>query len=175
MKKSTLLSLLTAGAVIATSAGTYAVWDSLTADTEHKTVTLGQAVDVQATAGTFALNPASRTTFSTEAGQAASGDITVLLDTVDAALQTGRKVELTPTITFKDGGTDMSVDASQYSVVVKKGDTELTGVSGVYTDDGTTTALDFTSTGNKYTVVITPKDTSLAGKTVDVTVHVELK
>ena len=31
MKKSTLLSLLTAGAVIATSAGTFAAWDQTTA------------------------------------------------------------------------------------------------------------------------------------------------
>lgn len=45
MKKSTLLSLLTAGAVIATSAGTFAAWDTTTA-TSTGTLTIDKPVTV---------------------------------------------------------------------------------------------------------------------------------
>lgn len=48
MKKSTLLSLLTAGAVIATSAGTFAAWDTTSASV-NQTLTLDKPVTVTAT------------------------------------------------------------------------------------------------------------------------------
>lgn len=44
MKKSTLLSLLTAGAVIATSAGTFAAWDQTKGSTNPITVNYGEPV-----------------------------------------------------------------------------------------------------------------------------------
>ena len=46
MKKSTLLSLLTAGAVIATSAGTFAAWDQTTA-TASSNVTINTRVKTE--------------------------------------------------------------------------------------------------------------------------------
>ena len=49
MKKSTLLSLLTAGAVIATSAGTFAAWDTTTA-TSTGTLTIDKPVTVTVSA-----------------------------------------------------------------------------------------------------------------------------
>ncbi len=48
MKKSTILSLATAGAIVATSAFTFAAWDKLE-DTATGTVTIRAAADVQAT------------------------------------------------------------------------------------------------------------------------------
>lgn len=44
MKKSTLLSLLTAGAVIATSAGTFAAWDQTTATAKSEELTFRKGV-----------------------------------------------------------------------------------------------------------------------------------
>ena len=44
MKKSTLLSLLTAGAVIATSAGTFAAWDSTTASIASNEISFRKGV-----------------------------------------------------------------------------------------------------------------------------------
>ncbi|MBS6182445.1 hypothetical protein MKC91_02110 [[Clostridium] innocuum] len=49
MKKSTLLSLLTAGAVIATSAGTFAAWDQLETTTNEVTLKYAAGVNVSTT------------------------------------------------------------------------------------------------------------------------------
>ena len=46
MKKSTLLSLLTAGAVIATSAGTFAAWDKLSDTTNAVTLNYANGINV---------------------------------------------------------------------------------------------------------------------------------
>lgn len=55
MKKSTLLSLLTAGAVIATSAGTFAAWDQTKAE-KSATLTLDKPVEVSFDAAELKLN-----------------------------------------------------------------------------------------------------------------------
>lgn len=46
MKKSTILSLLTIGAITVTSAATYAVWDTVTVESRSNTVTLRNPVTV---------------------------------------------------------------------------------------------------------------------------------
>lgn len=51
MKKSTLLSLATAGAIVATSVGTFATWDTLSSTTAPVTVEYGQSVVTTATLG----------------------------------------------------------------------------------------------------------------------------
>ncbi|MCR0271452.1 hypothetical protein MKA31_05060 [[Clostridium] innocuum] len=55
MKKSTLLSLLTAGAVIATSAGTFAAWDQTKAE-KTATLALDKPVEVSFAASDLELN-----------------------------------------------------------------------------------------------------------------------
>ena len=72
MKKSTILSLLTTAAIIATSVGTYAIWDTVTADSRDNTVTLRNPVTItdttseqSITASADELNPAAITASGT--------------------------------------------------------------------------------------------------------------
>lgn len=61
MKKSTLLSLLTAGAVIATSAGTFAAWDQTSDSDVSAELTFRQKVSTKITSvGTFEQTTASK-------------------------------------------------------------------------------------------------------------------
>ena len=61
MKKSTLLSLLTAGAVIATSAGTFAAWDQTSDSAVSTELTFRQKVSTEiASVGTFEQTAASK-------------------------------------------------------------------------------------------------------------------
>ena len=53
MKKSTLLSLATAGAIVLTSAGTYAVWDTLSGTSTGQITVANSSVTVAATNMTF--------------------------------------------------------------------------------------------------------------------------
>lgn len=58
MKKSTLLSLLTAGAVIATSAGTFAAWDQTKGTATSEVLNFRAGVTTTVTTGTFTENQA---------------------------------------------------------------------------------------------------------------------
>lgn len=58
MKKSTLLSLLTAGAVIATSAGTFAAWDQTKGTATSEALSFRAGVTTTVTTGTFTENQA---------------------------------------------------------------------------------------------------------------------
>ncbi|RGC52871.1 hypothetical protein [Absiella sp. AM29-15] len=49
MKKSTLLSFVTAGAIVATSVGTYAAWDQTSGQTDTKQLTFTKPVIVEVT------------------------------------------------------------------------------------------------------------------------------
>ena len=56
MKKSMLLSFVTAGAIIATSVGTYALWDQMEAKTSDYTLKIGTPIEVAVTSTDFAAN-----------------------------------------------------------------------------------------------------------------------
>lgn len=101
MKKSTLLSLATAGAIVATSVGTFAAWDVTQVTTETKSLTLGKAVVVQATSGN--LTKDVKNNLNNDEGESINGDITVDLSSVDTPLQTNRSLEITPNVNFKNG------------------------------------------------------------------------
>ena len=72
MKKTTIISILTATVILASSAGTYALWDVITAESRGNTVTMRNPVtisdrtteqSISADAGT--LNPSSVTASGT--------------------------------------------------------------------------------------------------------------
>ncbi|WP_416327420.1 hypothetical protein [[Eubacterium] hominis] len=173
MKKSTLLSLATAGAIVATSVGTFAAWDVTQVTTETKSLTLGKAVVVQATSGN--LTKDVKNNLNNDEGESINGDITVDLSSVDTPLQTNRSLEITPNVNFKNGDAAIAdvVEGTDYTVEVKKADKVLTSTGGVVTDDSIDT---FDANTNKYTIVVTPKNsTKLSEKTIEISATIELK
>ncbi len=153
MKKSTLLSLATAGAIVLTSAGTYAVWDTLSGTSKGQITVDNPSVTVAATDMTFAKGT------DTLGGDSIAYTGTAKFDVTD----TGNHVNtMTLEPTVKNG--ENAVDANDVEVTIKKGETALTNTDSKYTD----TTL--TSGANEYTVEVTVKNKALAGKTLDVEV-----
>ena len=156
MKKSTILSLATAIAVVGTSAFTFAVWDETTAS---KTATLSVGSPVKITADTFEnfKEDSSRTLGN---NPVYTSDVTFNISGND----TGKATSLTLTPTVKEN--DVTLSADKVDVTL-----EQTG------DD--TGLLDLVDSkieaSNKYTVKVTVKDAGLAAKELTVEVTGELK
>lgn len=161
MKKSMLLSFVTAGAIIATSVGTYAVWDTLEATSEG-TVNFGKPITVETTN--------MQTSLAIE-GTRAIG--------VDPTFKSEEIVFKTPNL---EGVTSMALSAKVYD----SSNTEVTSgiTTKIYKDDGVTevtgdipkTELINTGEGNKYVVKVTPNDgTATALQDTDLTVKVTAK
>lgn len=91
MKKSTLLSFATAGAIVMASAGTYAAWDTLTAD---KTATLNFGTPVVLTMDSLGEGNASQ---RTTLGEAPKIETTAVIN-LENSDDLGEKIELIPTI-----------------------------------------------------------------------------
>lgn len=134
MKKSTLLSLLTAGAVIATSAGTFAAWDQTTA-TSTGELSFDKPVTIATT---------STPTYA-QTGTRTYGEKPVATGNVEFNVSgTGNKAKLTLTAVVKDKTTDEVV--SGVDVTFKKGSTDLeNGIDDTVAD-----------ASNTYTVTLTP-------------------
>lgn len=140
MKKSTLLTVASVGAVALTSAMTFAAWDNLTATTTN-TVTFDR---INVTATTDAMTVSTRTADTLGTDISATSEIKVDLTSVPTDLQTDTQLSLVPTVTMN--GTD--VPASEYKLEIFEGNTPLT--------NNTDSSLVFTGT-NDYTVKVTPK------------------
>lgn len=144
MKKSTLLSLATAGAIVATSVGTFAAWDTTDA-TSTGTVNFGTPVTVTAgTAPTYETANRSLNVAPTSKG-------TVSFKVKD---EKGLASTLKLSATVPDAQKDL-VDVTF----------EKDGVAGTAITEDTAVIKDGT-TENKYTVIVKPKsginDTDLA-------------
>ena len=156
MKKSTILSLATAIAVVGTSAFTFAVWDETTAS---KTATLSVGSPVKITADTFEnfKEDSSRTLGN---NPVYTSDVTFNISGND----TGKATSLTLTPTVKEN--DVTLSADKVDVTL-----EQTG------DD--TGLLDLVDSkieaSNTYTVKVTVKYAGLAAKDLTVEVTGELK
>lgn len=163
MKKSTLLTVASVGAVALTSAMTFAAWDNLTATTTN-TVTFDR-IDVTATTSSEAMTVKARTPDTLGADTvSATSEIEVDLSTVkDTDLKEANATELLLTPEVKvDGKT-----TENYEVKIQENSADLLGAQSTgYTDS----TLDFTNTKNKYTVVVSPKDTATANENVTVEV-----
>lgn len=156
MKKSTLLSLATAGAIVMTSVGTYALWDTTKVDT---TGTLGFEAPVTLTATNLTFD--EQTTRTLNVKPVASSEVTFTVTDTKK-----RATELDLSAKVKNGGTDVT---DKVEVTFEKDGTALAN------DKDTSLAA---GGANKYTVKVTPTDaatsTELSGN-LDVTVTGELK
>ena len=153
MKKSTLLSLATAGAIVLTSAGTYAVWDTLSGTSTGQITVANSSVTVAATNMTFVEGTDTIGEDSIAYTGTAKFEVTGAGNNVNT-------MTLVPTV--KNG--DNIVNAADVDVTIKKGEVALTKTDANYTD----TTL--TSGDNEYTVEVTVKNKALAGNTLDVEV-----
>lgn len=138
MKKSTLLSFVTAGAIVATSVGTYALWDQMEAKTSDYTLKIGTPIEVAVNSTNFVANtivepgqPQIASMSFTPANLPSTKTGKVLLSVDDETkLPKGVKVSFTD----ETGNTEMpadgfSVDDStqqNYKVKVELDDNELT-------------------------------------------------
>lgn len=156
MKKSTILSLATAIAVVGTSAFTFAVWDETTAS-ETATLTVGSPVKI--TADTFEN--------FTEDSSRTSGNDPVYTSNVTfniAGNDAGKAKTLTLTPTVKDG--DKALTDAQVDVTLEQTES----------DSGLINLVDSKiEDSNTYTVKVTVKDNTLATKALTVEVAGELK
>lgn len=153
--KKKILGFMTAGAIVVTMAGSYAVWDQLEVET-HKELTWSKPVITTLEMANFT---------PTEAwGELPSYTSDVTYNVSDLPEGTDlTNVQAQFTTVVKDGETPLNVD--DYSITIKKGESELSN----NVDD----ALAAT---NSYSVTVTPKDTQTArdlatqGKTLNVSV-----
>ena len=157
MKKSRLLSLLTAAAVIVTTAGTYAVWDTLTASTTESitfrnpvTVEVSPEYTLTETQASLGVNPS------------ASGDVTF---TVSDANSLAKQLKIVPSVS---GGT---ASTSDFDFTITDKNNLSTALSGNASSGFVDTTLDSTV----YTVTVTPKNNSVAGQNVSITLTATLE
>lgn len=157
MKKSTLLSFVTAGAIVATSVGTYAVWDQIDATATNK-------LTVEKPTAVNALMPkefaTTTTDLSTDAAPTYTADVSFTVDAENKANT------LTLSTEILNSGTDVT---NQFDVSYEeKSGTGLTGnVDSVIDANGAKDA-------NSYTVKITPKDsTTTTAVGTELTVNVK--
>ena len=151
MKKSTLLSLLTAGAILVTSAGTYALWDTLEATSNGRFTVANSSIKLS-TQDTMTFNSPTATLNANEITYSSNATFTI-----DGELKndlTKLQLTLVPTVTKKSDGSSVS---SGYTVSIKKGGSVLAG--------NVDKSL---STSNTYTVEVTVTDASLAGVELNV-------
>ncbi|MFQ6860432.1 MAG: hypothetical protein ACLROI_04170 [Beduini sp.] len=158
MKKSTILGVLTAAALITTSAATYAAWDQTTANADQ-TIAIRERITLEASATKFIGGDLE----TTKDEITYTGTYTFKAATVDGTVNT---LQLTPTVKGNDGTT--ALEASKYAIEIKKGDTVLTTDGNVYTDSAVENG------NNVYTVNLKIKDPNLANTNVTVSINGEL-
>lgn len=130
MKKTTILSILTGAMIMATSAATYAVWDTVTVESRGNTVTMRNPVTVSdstteqnISADASTLNPASVT---------ASGTVKFNVENEDSV---AKKLTLQESIQASEAlieSTDYSIEFSGDGVV-GKADSSVTDGEEEYT------------------------------------------
>lgn len=141
MKKSMLLSFVTAGAIIATSVGTYAAWDQTTISSGVKSLSVEAPVVVELGADlSFVTDTLTNTTKTT------SSDVTFKTSNT-----TDKNIKLT--LVSDADGTPLVVPAGA-KVNLKKGGVELSLTDGVATDTNVTDG------DNKYTVTVSLDDSA---------------
>ncbi|MCR0327271.1 hypothetical protein MKA58_07685 [[Clostridium] innocuum] len=151
MKKSTLLSLLTAGAVIATSAGTFAAWD-----TTEATSTGSLSFDSPVTIATTSTPTYAQTGTRTYGEKpVATGNVEFNVSgTGNNESGVGNKAKLKLTAVVKDETSNDIV--SGVDVTFKKGSTDLTdGVDDKVTDASNTYTVTLTPSNNEATEALT--------------------
>lgn len=121
MKKTTVLSVLTAAALVVSSAATYAIWDTVTAESRANTVTMRNPVTVSdstteqnISADANTLNPASVTASGTVKFTVENDDSIAKSLELQEDIQAAEKLEETTdySITFSGDGVVGKTDSS---------------------------------------------------------------
>lgn len=128
MKKTTILSLLTIAMIGATSVGTYAVWDNITASSKSNTVTLRKPVTIADQTSTKDLVVSSELSLDVTASGSVSFQV-ANEDSLATKLTLSEKVEAG--ITVLEENTDYSI-AYNGSDVVGKVDSSVTNGEETY-------------------------------------------
>lgn len=153
MKKSKLLSVLTAGAVIATTVGTYAAWDSLEANTTAQTVTFRKPVTVTVD------NPGLKIGKDTSELNEMPKVTGTVKFTVNDTENKATKLTITPTLTANGATID------NFDIVLKdtkNNNNEITlNPEGKFVDESLNTT--------EYTVEVTPKNEDTVKEATDIT------
>lgn len=155
MKKSTLLSLLTAGAVIATSAGTFAAWDE-TSKSVNGNVTIDKNVTMTVDNLAFPSDTERSTLATDESGVAKTAKVNFTVKDLPTAVASGYHLEYTHTVTPVTEG------ATAADVVVTVEDTK------------NNTLVANTEDKHEAQVTVTPGSTAAAGKEYKVEVTATL-
>ena len=148
--KKKILGFVTAGAIVVTMAGSYAVWDQLNA-TVQGPLTIDQSVKLTADAA-LTYSPGERN-WSADAPVYESEPVTFVADVPD---DTDAEVSVVATVYDKASGDDRKSLGDNYT-------TEIKDTSGNVVDKTTKKA--------QFVVYVTPKDNTVAGNTV----YVELE
>ena len=146
MKKSKLLSVLTAGAVIATTVGTYAAWDKLSVDTTAKAIEFSKPVTVGLDSDLL-LKKGNSNLDVKETAPTATGTVSFTVRNED---NLPAKLTITPTITSDSD----SISASDLDIVIKEKGGSALKKEGTGFVDSTVTATE------SYDVEITPANGS---------------
>lgn len=163
MKKTTILSLATAVAVVATSAGTYAAWDTLEVS-KSASVTFSKPVEV-------ALNELSfDTTDNLGSTPVASDEITITVTDTESRANT---LTIKPEISVSDGS-GITIDDFTIELVDNTVGHNSAGLEGSASTGFTDTDFDH-SGANTYTVKVTPKEGSKSKFSQSTDVSVSLK
>lgn len=118
MKKSTLLSLVTAGAIVVTSAGTYAVWDQKEVTTNTATVKIDKAVTMTATPLSFT-KPTPDALVENVADLAQTSTVSVDVKDVPESVASKYELKYTHKVTKGDGAEiDVLITDSTNGVLV---------------------------------------------------------
>lgn len=153
MKKSTLLSLLTATAIVLTSAGTYATWDSLTAKSSSNTLNFRNPITISVGDNALATKKSAFNTTPTAEG--------TVKFTVANTEKLAKKVKLTPSV--KEGG--VGLDKFDIKIKLENAPNYLSEDGGAFIDEAVAESTDYKPS---YTVEVTPKDSSVAGQDIKI-------
>lgn len=149
MKKSTILSFATAAAILASTAGTYAVWDKLTANAETTFTVNANITKVE----DFTIPTLTEVT-----GETTSDSVTYAQDFTINVEGSAKSIAFTPTVTLSDG---TAIDSNFIEVSMLDDTVPMTPASNTYTDTSITAS-------NTYKIKVKVKDSSLNTKTLKV-------
>lgn len=164
--KKKILGFVTAGAIVVTMAGSYAVWDTLTVTTEQAELQVGKAI-------TLALDGDNLSYDNSTADTArewnednppvySSKEVKFKASNIEAG---DANIELTPSLVVITDGETAGISESDFTVTVVKGNdasnAAITGKNAFNAND-------------TYKVVVTPNDSKASGAKVGVTLKAEL-
>lgn len=162
MKKSTLLSFLTAASVIATTAGTYSTWDSITANTASKAVTFRNPVTIGIETDLNEFTDNFKNTLVTDASNlVASNSVKFKIENTDKLAQ---KLIIKPV--FADDSTLKSFE--NIDIKIKNSELSELPLNGTQLSDGfyDESIKDHTTGEKEYTIEVSPKNTNVKGQEI---------